>query len=73
MKVIVTGANGFIGMHTIRELSKRDYNIEAVDIKTEGLKHAQILSSKSRVSQIHLDDTNWKSETSDLSIFFHHA
>jgi len=37
LKVIVTGANGFIGIHTIRGLLKRGYNIEAVDIKTEGL------------------------------------
>jgi UDP-glucose 4-epimerase len=38
LKVIVTGANGFIGMHTIRDLLERGYNVEAVDIKTEGLK-----------------------------------
>jgi UDP-glucose 4-epimerase len=38
LKVIVTGANGFIGMHTIRNLLERGYNIEAVDIETEGLK-----------------------------------
>lgn len=38
MKVIVTGASGFIGMHTIRDLLKTGYNVEAVDIRTEGLK-----------------------------------
>ena len=38
MKVIVTGANGFIGIHTIRDLLKKGYHVEAVDIKTEGLK-----------------------------------
>jgi len=38
LKVIVTGANGFIGVHTVRGLLKRGYNVEAVDIKTEGLK-----------------------------------
>jgi len=36
--VIVTGANGFIGIHTVRELLKKGYNVEAVDVKTEGLK-----------------------------------
>jgi len=37
LKVVVTGANGFIGKHTVRSLLERDYNVEAVDIKTEGL------------------------------------
>ncbi|MFQ6068765.1 MAG: NAD-dependent epimerase/dehydratase family protein [Candidatus Bathyarchaeia archaeon] len=36
--MIVTGANGFIGTHTVRELLKEGYNVEAVDIKTERLK-----------------------------------
>jgi len=36
--VIVTGANGFIGMHTVRGLLKKGYNVEAVDVRTEGLK-----------------------------------
>ena len=38
MKVIVTGANGFIGIHTIRSLLERGYKVTALDIKTEGLK-----------------------------------
>lgn len=36
--MIVTGANGFIGMHTVRGLLKKGYNVEAVDVRTEGLK-----------------------------------
>ena len=36
--MIVTGANGFIGIHSIRSLLKKGYKVEAVDIKTEGLK-----------------------------------
>ena len=37
LKIIVTGANGFIGIHTIQRLLKKGYNVEAVDVKTEGL------------------------------------
>jgi len=38
LKVIVTGANGFIGKNTIRDLLKKGYYVEAVDLVTEGLK-----------------------------------
>ncbi len=37
MNVVVTGANGFIGMHTVRELLRRGYKVKAVDIRTERL------------------------------------
>jgi UDP-glucose 4-epimerase len=36
--VIVTGANGFIGMHTVRRLIKMGYSVKAVDIGTDKLK-----------------------------------
>lgn len=35
MKVIVTGVNGFIGIHTVRGFIEGGYNVEAVDITTE--------------------------------------
>ena len=38
MKVIVTGANGFIGVHTIKGLLDGGYKVEAVDVRTERLK-----------------------------------
>ncbi|NIR87038.1 NAD-dependent epimerase/dehydratase family protein [Candidatus Bathyarchaeota archaeon] len=38
MKVIVTGANGFIGVHTVKGLLDRGYKVEAVDVRTERLK-----------------------------------
>jgi UDP-glucose 4-epimerase len=37
LSVIVTGANGFVGIHTIRELLRTGNNVKAVDIKTDGL------------------------------------
>ncbi|MDH5374400.1 MAG: NAD-dependent epimerase/dehydratase family protein [Candidatus Bathyarchaeota archaeon] len=36
--MIVTGANGFIGTHTIEGLLEKGYNVEAVDVRTERLK-----------------------------------
>ena len=38
MKVIVTGANGFIGVHTVKGLLDGGYKVEAVDVRTERLK-----------------------------------
>jgi nucleoside-diphosphate-sugar epimerase len=37
LKMIITRAKGFIGVHTIRSLSKEGYRVEAVDIKTDAL------------------------------------
>jgi len=38
MSVVVTGANGFIGMHTVRELLKEGYKVKAVDIHIDNLR-----------------------------------
>jgi UDP-glucose 4-epimerase len=37
MKVVVTGANGFVGFHTVRELLNAGYNIVALDISDSKL------------------------------------
>ena len=50
--MIVTGANGFIGIHTVRGLLKEGYKVEAVDTKTEGLKE---FSSNKRCAIRNLD------------------
>jgi len=38
MRVVVTGANGFVGLHTIRELLDAGYNVVALDISDAKLK-----------------------------------
>jgi len=38
LKVIVTGANGFIGIHTVKGLLNGGYKVKAVDVRTERLK-----------------------------------
>jgi len=38
MKVVVTGANGFVGLHTVRGLLNAGYNVLAVDITDSKLK-----------------------------------
>jgi UDP-glucose 4-epimerase len=37
MRVIVTGANGFVGFHTVKELLTADYNVVALDISDSRL------------------------------------
>ena len=45
MKVVVTGANGFVGLHTVRGLLDAGYNVLAVDITDSKLK-AQFKGNK---------------------------
>lgn len=37
LSVVVTGANGFIGFHTVQALLERGYKVKAVDLNTENL------------------------------------
>jgi len=37
MKVVVTGANGFVGLHTVRELLNAGFNVVALDISDSKL------------------------------------
>jgi len=37
VKVVVTGANGFVGTHTVRQLLDRGDQVVALDLNTEGL------------------------------------
>jgi nucleoside-diphosphate-sugar epimerase len=41
MKVVVTGANGFVGLHTVRGLLDAGYNVLAVDIIDSEYKHTR--------------------------------
>lgn len=46
MKVLVTGANGFLGRGVVTELVNRGYNVIATDIRTKGIdERAQIIES----------------------------
>lgn len=44
MKVLVTGANGYIGKHVVSELIKRGESVIAVDINHEGIDSQAIIS-----------------------------
>ena len=46
MKILVTGANGFIGRHVLRQLSKISHRIIATSLEPELVISAQFLSSQ---------------------------
>jgi UDP-glucose 4-epimerase len=42
MTVIVTGASGFVGSHTVKTLLERGYNVTGIDVKPLDLKHKNL-------------------------------
>lgn len=57
-RVVVTGANGFIGLHTVRTLLAKGCNVEAVDIKTDKLD--KLPDSGLSVHKMSILDENFK-------------
>ena len=53
MKVVLTGANGFIGFHTTKELLVQGYQVKAVDLNTDKLSNLE-LNPKLSIYQIDL-------------------
>lgn len=63
MKILVTGATGFIGQYVIRELLKKP-NLEVIAI-TRNVSHASTLDFYSRVKFLEMDLANLKPEVSE--------
>ena len=72
MKVLVTGATGFIGSNLVKELVKRDYEVTCLTRKTSNLRCLEDLE----VSIVHGDCTDkdsLKRLSADFSYVFHLA
>ena len=46
MKVLVTGANGFIGSHLVTELVNRGHHVTAVDLDNSNIDARAVFSKK---------------------------
>jgi len=44
MKILVTGASGYIGRHIVDELINLGHTVYAADIRTEGINEKAILT-----------------------------
>ncbi|MCW4027221.1 MAG: NAD(P)-dependent oxidoreductase, partial [Candidatus Bathyarchaeota archaeon] len=42
MTIVVTGASGFIGKHTVVELLERGYEVTGIDKRPLGVKHRNL-------------------------------
>jgi UDP-glucose 4-epimerase len=60
MKVIVTGANGFVGLHTVRGLLTAGYNVLATDITDSKLKTEFKENTRCRITTINILDEDLK-------------
>ena len=60
MKVVVTGANGFVGLHTVRGLLDAGYNVLAVDIIDSELKARFKGNKQCEIANINILDEDLK-------------
>ncbi len=60
MRVVVTGANGFVGLHTVRGLRDEGYNVLAVDIMDSKLKAEFKEDKRCKVATMNILDENLK-------------
>jgi nucleoside-diphosphate-sugar epimerase len=72
MKILLTGANGFVGSHILEELTANNHNVSAVVRKTSNLKW--INKNKVSLKYGSLEDENFLKEVvSDVDIVVHCA
>ncbi|MCK4320299.1 NAD-dependent epimerase/dehydratase family protein [Candidatus Bathyarchaeota archaeon] len=60
MKVVVTGANGFVGLHTVRGLLDAGYNVLATDITDSKLKTRFKENKRCRITTMNILDEEFK-------------
>jgi UDP-glucose 4-epimerase len=60
MKVVVTGANGFVGLHTVKGLLDAGYNVLATDITDSKLKTEFKENKRCRITTINILDEDLK-------------
>jgi len=60
MKVVVTGANGFVGLHTVRGLLDAGYNVLATDIADSKLKTEFKGDKRCSIATINILDEDFK-------------
>ena len=50
MTVVVTGASGFIGRHTVKELLERGYEVTGIDVEPSDVKHKNLKNVQCDIS-----------------------
>jgi len=61
MRVVITGANGFVGLHTVRGLLNAGYDVQAVDIIDSGLKAEFEGEKRCRITTMNVLDNDLNS------------